>query len=238
MASILETNRNLRSIVTRRTLLPPPGDQADPDWERSWEHLFRFYRPAMERYVRSILTRSLGRPPDVGEAEDVVQDYFMQSIAKGWLSRDATDLRCFRAYLQTQLRRFAYKHLDHKFAKKRKAPTPSSHDALEGVRGSAPDPAEAELDQGWVDLAVQAAVEDLRTANAEYYEIIADLLRTHGEGSPDLGERMGRSPQQMTHLRHRARKRFGVLFHEHLREGVRDEEAFDELCERLSTYLP
>ena len=38
--------------------------------------------------------------------------------------------------------------------------------------------------------------------------------------------------------RHRARKRFATLFHEHLRETVRDEQAFEELCERLEGYLP
>ena len=238
MGTVIETGRRLRSIVTRKTLLPPPGDRTDPRWERSWEHLFRIYQPAMERYVRSILTRALARAPEEGEAADVVQEYFAQSLAKGWLSRDAEDVRCFRAYLQTQLRRFVYKHLDHKFAQKRKAPGASSHDALEGVADVASDPAAAELDQGWVQVAVDGALEELRQANTDYYEIIADLLRTHGEGSADLAERMARTPQQVVHLRHRARKRFGLLFHEHLRESVRDEASFDELCERLEGYLP
>jgi DNA-directed RNA polymerase specialized sigma24 family protein len=238
MGSIIATGQRLRSIVTRRSLLPPPESRDAPGWEESWSYLFRLYTPAMIRYVRSILGRVLGRLPDESEAADVVQDYFAECIAKGWLSRDAENLRCFRAYLQTQLRRFTYRHLEHKHAKKRHAPGPTSHGALERVVGEAPDPADAELDRGWVQVAVDQALDALREGNAEYHEIVADLLRTHGDGSPDLGERMARTPQQLVHLRHRARKRFALLFHERLRESVRDDEAFEELCQRLEGYLP
>jgi len=238
MSRVLETGQNLRSIVTRKSLLPPPAEAEDPRWAESWRHLFDVYRPAMERYVRSILARSLGRAPEPSEPADVVQEYFAHCLEKGWLSRHAGDIRCFRAFLQTQLRRFVYKYLDHKFAKKRNAPGATSHEALEGVMGQAPDPAESELDEGWVAVAVDLALEELRQGNQDYYEIIADLLRTGGEGSDDLTERMGRSKQQVVHLRHRARKRFATLFHEHLRETVRDEQAFEELCERLEAFLP
>ena len=238
MGTVIETGSRLRSIVTRRSMLPPPADREDPAWEQSWAYLFRRYTPAMERYVGSILARALGGAQGEAEASDVVQDYFAQSLAKGWLNRDVESLRCFRAYLQTQLRRHVYRYLDHRFAKKRQAPAPSSHEALEGVRGAAADPADAELDKGWVEVSIEAALDELRRGNQDYYEVIQDLLRTDGEGSADLGERMGRSAQQLVHLRHRARRRFAVLFHEHLRESVRDDEAFDELCERLTLYLP
>ena len=238
MTRVLETGAHLRSIVTRRSLLPPPASSDDPRWAESWRYLFDVYRPAMERYVRSVLARSLGRAPEPGEPGDVVQDYFTHCLEKGWLSREAADVRCFRAFLQTQLRRFVYKHLDHKFAKKRNAPGTSSHEALEGVKDLGADPADVELDRGWVQVAVDLSLEELRRGNRDYYEIIADLLRTAGEGSADLGERLGRSPQQVIHLRHRARKRFAALFHEHLRETVRDEEAFEDLCLRLEAFLP
>ncbi len=238
MSRVLETGPRLRSIVTRQSLLPPPADAEDPRWAESWRYLFDVYRPAMERYVRSILGRSLGRSPEPSEPAEVVQSYFAHCLEKGWLSKHAGDVRCFRAFLQTQLRRFVYKHLDYKFAKKRNAPGTTSHEALEGVMGEAPDPAEAELDEGWVAVAVDLALEELRKGNEDYYELIADLLRTGGDGSSDLAARMHRSPQQIVHLRHRARKRFAALFHEHLRETVRDEQAFEELCERLQGYLP
>jgi RNA polymerase sigma factor (sigma-70 family) len=229
---VVESSPRLRSIVTRRTLLPPPGDRADPAWQASWDHLIRLYTPAMVRYARGILS---GGGPH--EAEDVVQDYLSQALSKGWLARDGADIRCFRAYLQTQLRRHVYRYLEHRRAQKRSPAGATSHDALEGV-AEGPDPADQELDRGWVQAAVDLALDDLRQGNADYHEVVLDLLRTDGEGSPDLAERMGRSETQLVHLRHRARKRFGVLFHERLRETVRDEEAFEALCKDLEPYLP
>ena len=71
-----------------------------------------------------------------------------------------------------------------------------------------------------------------------YAEVVADLLRTDGEGSADLGERLGKSPEQLVHLRHRARKRFATLFHERLRETVRDDGDYAALLEDLGPYLP
>ena len=235
---IVETNRNLRSIVTRRSLLPPPGDREDPRWARSWEYLFGLYAPAMARYVHSVLSRATGRPVQLDEAEDVVQGYFATCLEKGWLERQGNDIRCFRAWLQAQLRRYAYGYLDHKHAQRRSPPGGASHDALEGVASAEPDPADTELDRGWVEVAVELSLEELRAHNVDYHEVIDDLLRTDGEGSDDLAERLGKTPRQLKNLRHRARRRFAVLLHEHLRQSVRDEEAFAALCERLTPYLP
>jgi hypothetical protein len=36
---VLETSERLRSIVTRRSLLPVPEDRDDPRWARGWQHL-------------------------------------------------------------------------------------------------------------------------------------------------------------------------------------------------------
>lgn len=228
----------LRSIVTRRSLLPTLADRGTPRWEETWQYLFTLYAPAMERYARALLSRALGRPAAEEEARDVVAEYLATCLEKGWLERDADDVRCFRAYLQTQLRRFVLKHLDHRFAKKRHGGAPAPAEVLEGVAGRSPDPEVADLDRGWVAIAVEQALAELRAANELYAEIIADLLRTDGQGSPDLARRLDRSETQLVHLRHRARRRFGVLFHEQLRQTVRDDEAFDDLCRELAPYLP
>jgi DNA-directed RNA polymerase specialized sigma24 family protein len=236
--AIIETSRRLRSIVTRKSMLPRLVDKDSPDWASSWQFLFSLYMPAMVRYVKSVLSRALKRPADNDEAQDIVQDYFSQCLEKDWLTRDVESIRCFRAYLQMQLKRFVYKHLEHKFAQKRNPGALASAEALEGVMGNSVDPSTADLDEGWVAVAVEQALAELRQGNEIYAEVIADLLRTDGEGSPDLAERLGQSSQQLTHLRHRARKRFGTLFHEQLRQTVLDDEAFEELCQRLESYLP
>lgn len=235
---IIETSRRLRSIVTRKSMLPRLADREGEGWADSWQFLFSLYTPAMVRYVKSVLSRSLKRAAHEDEAQDIVQDYFSQCLEKNWLTRDVESIRCFRAYLQMQLKRFVYKHLEHKFAQKRNPGAMASAETLEGVVGDSVDPSDVELDQGWISVAIEQALGELREGNEQYAEIIADLLRTQGEGSDDLGERLDKTPQQLTHLRHRARKRFGVLFHEQLRQTVLDEEAFEDLCQRLESYLP
>ena len=75
----------------------------------------------------------------------------------------------------------------------------------------------------------------LRSASAEV--AWTELNDKHSIRIPGL-ERLDQSSKQLTHLRHRARKRFSVLFHEQLRQTVLDEEAFEDLCQRLESYLP
>jgi DNA-directed RNA polymerase specialized sigma24 family protein len=226
---ILETGQNLRSIVTRRTLLPPPDGPEHPQWAPSWQHLFQTYQPAMVRYVEGLLGR-LGAA-DFAEPADLVQDYLARSMERGWLVEGSTEIRCFRAFLKTQLRRFVLKQL--RDGQQRRD--------LEGLDdpaelGGAED--EVELDRGWVEVALERSLEVLRAGNGLYATIIEDLLATDGTGSADIGERVGRKPAQLVHLRHRARRRFALLFHEELRRTVRDEEAFEELCRRLEPLLP
>lgn len=236
--SIIDSSRRLRSIVTRKSMLPRLADKDSPEWADSWQFLFSLYTPAMVRYVKSVMSRALKRPADNDEAQDIVQDYFSHCLEKDWLTRDVESIRCFRAYLQMQLKRFVYKHLEYKFAQKRNPGAMASPEALEGVMGDAVDPSTTEFDEGWVTVAVEQALAELRDGNELYGEVIADLLRTEGEGSDDLGERLGQTSKQLTHLRHRARKRFSVLFHEQLRQTVLDESAFEDLCQRLESYLP
>lgn len=235
---ILSSDQNLRSIVTRKTLLPPPGDRTDPNWRASWEHLFARYEPAMRRYVRGVLTRAGGAPVDDDEAADVVRDYLAQSLEKGWLASEGEAIRSFRAYLQTQLRRFAYRHLERRRGATRSAGAGALELPLDGVVDDDADPAAQELDEGWVEVAVERTLATIRAKNADYHAVLEDLLATDGEGSADLGQRMGKRPEQLVHLRHRARRRFALLFHEELRATVRDDEAFEELCVRLDPYLP
>jgi hypothetical protein len=232
---VLESTPRLRSIVTRRSILPTAADAGGDGWRAAWGLLFERYAPAMRRYVEGILPKGTG---GAEEAADVDQDYVAQAMAKGWLAKDVGTIRCFRAYLQVQLRRFVYDHLDRKHAQKRGPRRLAPAEALDGVAARAADPAAEALDRSWVETALARAMERLREGNAIYHDVVADLLATSGEGSADLGERIGRSPEQVVHLRHRARRRLAALFHEELRETVRDEEAFESLCRSLEPYLP
>jgi DNA-directed RNA polymerase specialized sigma24 family protein len=235
---ILEPAMRLRSIRTRRSLLPTPVDRADPQWERSWRHLLETYAPAMRRYVEALLRRSLGGSPGPEEAADVVQDFLASCLEHGWLSKEAGDIRCFRAYLQVVLKRFTWNHVERKKAAKRDPGRPMSDVGLAAVADEASDPAARALDEGLLTVALDAALAALRAGNEAYAEIIADLLRTNGEGSPDLAARLGRAPGDLAVLRHRARKRFATLFADELRATVKDDDAFGDLLKRLEPLVP
>lgn len=233
-ATIVGGIDHLASIPTRRSMLPRLADREGPDWETSWTYLFTLYAPAMERYAERVLRRSGGQRARA-EAADLVQAWFHQALDKGWLEREMADVRCFRAWLQVQLKRLVWRHLEHETAQKRDPGAWAPEEALEGVAGR--EAAES-LDADLVEMVVQQALGAMRATNSDYAEVVADLLRTDGDGSADLGERLGKSPEQLVHLRHRARKRFATLFHERLRETVRDDGDYAALLEDLGPYLP
>ncbi len=227
----------LHSIRTRRSLLPPPQDRSDPRWAESWSHLFHTYAPAMERYVRRLLVAALG-PAAAEDAADVVQEFLAACLERGWLAREAAGIRCFRAYLQTALRRFALKHVERRRAAKRDPGAACAPAELAAVAGPGADPADADLDAGVLDVALGQALARLREGNAEYGEVIADLLRTSGSGSDDLPALLGRRPADLPVLRHRARRRFAALLADELRATVRDDDAYGALLARLEPLLP
>jgi DNA-directed RNA polymerase specialized sigma24 family protein len=229
---------NLMQIETRWTMLPPPPGPEHPDWEESWRYLFLTYAPAMRRYVGALLRGMFKQRPDDAEVEDVVQDYLSHCIDKGWLSRDAGSIRSFRSYLKTQVFRFTCDYLDRKYAQKRSAPGTRDERMLQGVGTRADDPAIRAFDEGLVDVAREEAIRKLGEANADQAEVIRDLLRTAGEGSTDLAERLGRPAKQLPVLKHRARKAFATLFAEELKGTVVDLEAFGELLKALEPHLP
>jgi len=234
--SILDTGERLRSIPTRKSMLPPPGATTTPEARRAYDWLFRRYAPAMVRYVRALVR--VGGPLGPADAEDLVQSYLAECLEKGWLSRGAEPIRCFRAYLQTQLRRYVLAKIRDAGAQRRDPRARAGADALDGHPSAGGDPAEADLDRGFVEVATGLALDDLAGGNSEYHEIIRDLLRTDGAGSKDLGARLRRSSEQLVHLRHRARRRFAILLFDRLRETVRDAEDYEALCRRLAPYLP
>lgn len=230
--------RDLRAIPTRRSLLPPPAaGRADPRWQASWRHLFEVYGPAMERYVAAILRRTAGPGSDPQDAPDVVAAYLAACLEKGWLEREAGEIRCFRAWLKVQLARFTRTWVRDRSAARRWAPTVSGDGALADAEAPEPDLAAA-LDAGLVEAAVAGALAQLRAGNAVYGEIVADLLRTDGAGSADLAARLGRPARDLALLRHRARRRFAMLLADELRSTVRDASAFEDLLAALARHLP
>lgn len=191
----------------------------------------------MRRYVAALLTKNTRKPANPDDVADVVSEYLSACLEKGWLSRETEDIRCFRAFVQVQLQRFTWTWLRNRSATTRNPPHPLSDVGLDSAAATSPDP-DAALDAGVAETAVARALARLREGNEVYAEIIADLIRTDGAGSADLAARLARDPSDLPLLRHRARRRFAVLFAEELRSTVRDDSAFDDLLARLEAHLP
>lgn len=226
-------------IETEWAVLPPPPGPEHPNWEKSWGHLFHTYTPAMRAYVRAMMSRRLRRSVSIDEADEIVQEYLAVCMDKGWLSREAGKIRQFRAYLKTQLYRFTCDQLDHRLARKRNPDGVAPVEVLEGVSGEEPDPSDAAaFDAEFVQAAMNSSLAKLRAVNEEHAEVIRDLLRTAGEGSADLAERLGRDAKSLGVLRHRARKAFAVLLATELKGTCLDLASYAGLLEGLDRYLP
>lgn len=230
--------RRLMEIDTRHTMLPPPPSAESEGWDRSWQYLFDTYTPAMCRYVRTLLRGIAGGAAET-EAEDVVQAYLAACIEKGWLARDAAEIRSFRSWLKMQLFRFTCDWIDHRQAAKRSAAgSDLGAETLLGMRARVMDPAEAAFDQELVEAALESALGKLAERSEDQAEVMRDLLRREGRASGDLGERLERTASQLAALTRRARVAFAGLLAVELRTLTRDEHSFARLLEDLDPYLP
>ncbi|MFM8980318.1 MAG: hypothetical protein ACKOSS_07645 [Planctomycetia bacterium] len=216
-----------------------------PDWQASWRTLVEGYTAPMEAYARRVLSRWRGQGVDAGEAAEVVQDFLVRCVEKGWLSQADPQKGQFRVYLQALLRRHVGRLLRHATAQKRRpepgrALLPLDDEAVAGDAGLQLDDAEDRVafDREWVAVVVQRARERLRARNARYGDVIDDLVVTGGEGSHGLAERLHLREEQLPVLRHRARTRLREFVLEELRATVSDPEAFEEEWRALAPYLP
>jgi DNA-directed RNA polymerase specialized sigma24 family protein len=233
---VLESTETLRHISTQR-VFPPPADRSDPEWRPVWDLFVRRYGPAMTQYVRTLL-KALAGPAAAEDADDVVNDFVLAAMRDGRLSSQGDRLRSFRRLLATMLRRHVLDHLDARRAAKRD-PGPAVGDAaLDGAASREADPALAAFHAEIVRIGIERAMARVRQRNETYAEVLADLLRTDGVGSPDLAERLLGDPARLADHRHRARRMLGTLFLEELRGLSLDAEDFEDLLAELEPYLP
>lgn len=230
--------RRLMEIDTRHTMLPPPPSAEAEGWDRSWRYLFETYTPAMCRYVRTLLRGIVGGGAET-EAEDVVQAYLTACVEKGWLARDAAEIRSFRSWLKMQLFRFTCDWIDRMRAAKRQAAgSDLGPDVLLGMRARVMDPADAAFDRELVEAAIESALRKLADRSEDQAEVMRDLLRRDGAASSDLADRLDRNASQLAALTRRARVAFAGLLAVELRTLTRDEHSFARLLEDLDPYLP
>lgn len=229
--------QSLQSIATRRTYLPLPVDREDPRWEESWRYLCETYRPAMVRFVATILSDRI--PPEVArqEAPDVTQAYIASCLEKGWLNGDGQTIASFRAYLQVQLRRFVMDWLDHRFAARRTPTREVPWDCVADLPAG-DDQATAELNAAYLQVAVDRALAELEKRNPGYARLIRSCLTDDGDEPDDEGDEPDGTPQRRSVTRWRARRRFVELLAQELRATVTDEDTYQALIAHVEPYLP
>ena len=158
-------------------------------------------------------------------------------MAKDWLAPKAGPIRSFRAFIKSQLRAFTENHLDHVFAARRDPRRIGLVDPRD-LASDAGDPADAAFDRSLVDIAVHRTLERLRRVSADGAEVIADLLRTDNQGSPDILERIGRRGARLRDVRARAQRNFAALFRRELAATVHDDADLALLLDELDSLLP
>jgi hypothetical protein len=241
---ILEGVHNLRSIVTRRTLLPPPADRDDPQWRCSWDHLARVYTPAMERYVAGEIRKRGLRITDPDEPGAIVASFLAKAMESGQLAEPEGGVRKFRAWITAQLRRHLNDHHKYVYASQRDPGLRADATALDEACSRDGDPALAQFDKGLVTIACERALERLEAGEGArkwgptYASIVRDLALNDGRSSADLHERLGVRADEIPTLKHRARRKLAELFLGELRNTVRDDEALVELLAEVDPYLP
>jgi DNA-directed RNA polymerase specialized sigma24 family protein len=233
---VIEATSTLRNISTQR-VFPPPADPAHPDWRPVWDLFVRRYGPAMTQYTRTLL-RSLAGASAAEEADDVVHDFVLAAMRDGRLSNQGRALRSFRRFLATLLRRHVLDHFDARRAAKRDPGTPLLDAGLSDAASREEDPAFAAFHAEIVRIALDRALARVRSRNETHAEILADLLRTDGVGSPDLAERLLDDPARLADHRHRARRALGVLLLEELRDLSLDSDDFEDLLAEVDPLLP
>jgi hypothetical protein len=215
----------------------------DAEREASWEYLVNAYLAPMQGYAKRLMSRLRGRPCPAQEAAALVQDFLGTCVEKEWLSRADPAAGPFRAFLQVLLRRYVYGRVKHDRAQKR-SPADGSR-VLSLIEGEAAETLTEEerldidaFDKSWAEVAVDRARKRMAEKHDLYNAVVDDLLLTHGEGSEDLAERLGRRSAQLPLLRFRARQMFAQLFEEELLATVGNPQQFQEEWRVLQPYLP
>ena len=229
---------------TRWSLMGELDASAGERREMSWQYLVGAYERPIQGYLRRQMGRLRGRPCSVEDAADLTQQFLVICAEKAWLSRADPQKGPFRAFLQDALRKYAIGRNRWERAQKRnpgrdvRIHSMFEDEAAVAALSDEERDERDDFDRTWAEVAVERARKRLGESNERYLTVIDDLIRTHGEGSPDLAERVGLRRQQLYVLRSKARKRFAELFEQELFETAGDEAQFREEWALLRRYVP
>lgn len=205
---------------TRWTLL---GAASEGD-RSSQDELARLYLPPVVRYLR--------RAGAGQEAEDLGQEVFLRVFRGDVIQRADPRRGRFRSLLLAVAQNVWRGHRTQGAALKRGggvAPLSLEEDLV------SVDEREA-FDREWVLNLLERAIERLAQEHPSYHEAMKLLLQ--GEAAGEIAARLGRKPQDVSNLLHRARKSLARYLQEDAWGYAADPEAHATELALLVSYLP
>lgn len=174
------------------------------------DHLYRTYGRAVLSYLRGRLARGDFHPLREGDAEDILQDFFLRLGQSEWLAKPDARRGRFRPYF---VRRLVF------FLRERRAAAlgrPASEAGEEAERAlaesPAPDDLDARLEQEWRLATVDVCLRRLGRRNESRRRALEAHLSRGDRSDPDVASSLGWSVDAFrSHLK-RARSEFREMY--------------------------
>jgi RNA polymerase sigma-70 factor (ECF subfamily) len=200
--------------------------------ERALDLVARAYRAPMVAAAQ----RRWSMP--MGDAEDLVQDFFAQAIAKGWFARYDAARGRFRTFLRSCL--WAYASTVYDTTRRRKRGGGAEHVSLDAATDQASvDPeVDAVFDREWMRSVLEVALDGLRleclAAGRELTWEVFRMREVEGAVADDspsyktIADRLQLPETQVTNYLNWARRRFRSHVLDTLRALTASDEEFRE----------
>jgi len=232
----------MQFATTRWSVVLSAGRDSSPDSQRALGSLCETYWFPLYAYVRR-------RVPDVNEAQDLTQYFFVQLLEKDYIGSATPERGRFRAFLLTALKHFLSKEWAKAKAQKRGGGrTPISLDfesadsslRIEPAAGVTP---EQIYDRQWAIALLQQVMDRLADEferagkGSRFEELKAFLVGDHaGTTYSDVAERLNITEAAAKKAASRMRRRYRELLREEIAHTVsRPDEIEDELRNLFAT---
>ena len=222
--------------TTQWTLVVAAGDSRHPGSRDALEDLCRSYWYPLYAYLRR-----RGYPQE--EAEDLVQGFFAQLLAKNYIKAADPERGRFRSFLLTSLKNYAANEWDRKKAKKRGGATTTLSLDFETAEGRYHvEPVDEEtpeqlFDRGWAVAQLEQVLERMRAEGdgGERFEILRGFLTGEGEDIryKDVAEQLGMTEGAVKVAVHRLRQRFGKMLRDEVARTLNDPADVDDEIRHL-----
>jgi len=225
--------------TTQWTLVIAAGDPQDPESREALADLCEAYW-----YPLYVYLRRRGHPQE--EAEDLVQGFFTQLLAKNYIKAADRERGRFRSFLLAALKNFAANEWDKKQALKRGGGATTLSLDFETAEGRYHiEPAdertpEQAFDQGWAVAQLEQVLERMRgeasdPQAAARFEALSGFLTGESDDVryKDIAKGLGMTEGAVKVAIHRLRQRFGDVLRDEVARTLADPADVDNEIRHL-----